>query len=160
MTPLNPEVSRLIERLQAQQNATLRAFDGLTSGDLERPDDHGCAVGGTLGGLLAHNIEHDRMHTGQVATKRWELGVMQGDPAQRLLAELYRERALLISSLIGLPDAALDRRPAEGETTIREVIEHVLYWERDSVDHAMEHVLNQPKAEHSQETANTDERSL
>ena len=77
---------------------------------------------------------------------------MQGDPAQRLVAELYRERALLISSLIGLPDQALDRRPAEGETTIREVIEHVLYWERESVDHAMEYVLNHPK-----EKDNTDE---
>jgi hypothetical protein len=143
MTPHNPQVRRLIERLQTQMNATLQTFDGLTVADLVRPDDHGCAVGGTLGGLLAHNIEHDRMHTGQVATKRWELGVMQGDPALRLLAELYRERAMLISSLIGLPDTALDQRPAEGETTIREVIEHVLYWERDSVDHAAAHVLNQ-----------------
>jgi len=152
MTSANSEVSRLIERLQAQINTTLQAFDGLTTGDLERPDDHGCAVGGTLGGLLAHNIEHDRMHTGQIATKRWELGVMQGDPAQRMLAELYCERALLISSLMGLPDAALDQRPAEGETTIREVVEHVLYWEHDSVDHAIAHGLNHPK-----ETKKTDE---
>jgi uncharacterized damage-inducible protein DinB len=151
MPPHNPEVSRLIERLQTQMNATMEVFDGLTTADLKRPDDHGCAVGGTLGGLLAHNIEHDRMHTGQVATKRWELGVMHRDPALRLLAELYRERAMLISSLIGLPDEALDRRPAEGETTIREVIEHVLYWERDSVDHAVENVLNRTE---DVETAN------
>jgi hypothetical protein len=142
MTSRNPEVSRLIARLHAQMNATLQTFDGLMAGDLDRPDDHGCAVGGTLGGLLAHNIEHDRMHTGQIATKRWEIGAMQGDPALRLLAELYRERAVLISSLIGLPDEALDRRPAEGETTIREVIEHVLYWEYDSVSHAAAQVLN------------------
>ncbi len=137
----NPQVKQLIARLHAQMNRTLENFSGLSTEDMARPDDHGCAVGGTLGGLLAHNVEHDRMHTGQVATKRWELGVMQGDVAQRLLAEWYRERALLISSLIGLPDEALNRRPAEGETTIREVIEHVLFWDKDSVDHAVTHVL-------------------
>ena len=141
MTPTNPEVNCLIERLQARMKRSLEVFDGLSAAELPRKDEHGCAVGQTLGGLLAHNIEHDKMHTGQVATKRWELGVMQGDAAVRLLAEWYRERAMLISCLIGLPDDALDRRPAEGETTIREVIEHVLYWDRDSVDHAETHVL-------------------
>ena len=144
MSP-NPEVASLIERLQRQMSTTLQTFHSITSESLETPDSHGCAVGGTLGGLLAHNIEHDRMHSGQVSTKRWELGAMQSDPAQRLLAELYRERAVLISCLIGLPDTALDQRPAEGETTIREVIEHVLYWEHDSVDHAAAHVLPHSK---------------
>lgn len=142
MTPQNPEVATLITRLQEQMNATLAVFDALSAPDLVRPDDHGCAVGGTLGGLLAHNIEHDRMHAGQVATKRWELGAMQGDGAHRLLAEWYRERALLISCLLGLPDEALDRRAEEGETTIREVIEHVLFWDRDSVEHAAVNVLH------------------
>lgn len=144
----NPQVEELIRRLQAQMNATLETFRDATAEDMARYDDHGCAVGKTLGGLLAHNIEHDRMHLGQVATKRWELGVMQGDTAHRLLAEWYRERAALVAALLGLPDAALDRRPEEGETTIREVIEHVLYWDKDSVDHAAAHVL-QPKSEES-----------
>lgn len=142
MSHQNPEVSKLLSRLQEQMNATLTTFDRLSSEDLARPDDHGCAVGKTLGGLIAHNIEHDRMHLGQIATKRWELGVMQADSAHRLLAEWVRERAMLIACLIGLSDEALDRPPAPGETTIREVIEHVLYWDRDSVEHAAEHVLH------------------
>jgi uncharacterized damage-inducible protein DinB len=137
----NPQVKELIRRLQAQMNRTQEILDGIQAHDLDRPDDHGCAVGGTLGGLLAHNVEHDRMHAGQIATKRWELGVMQGDPAHRLMAELLRERALLLSALLGLPDEALDRRPAEDETTIREVVEHVLYWEGDSMEHAAANVL-------------------
>jgi hypothetical protein len=127
--------------MQAQMNRTLEILDAIQAQDLARPDDHGCAVGKTLGGLLAHDIEHDRMHAGQIATKRWELGVMQGDPAHRLMAELLRERALLISALIGLPDEALDRRPEKGETIIREVVEHVLYWEGDSMEHAAANVL-------------------
>jgi hypothetical protein len=74
------------------------------------------------------------------------MGVMQNDSAQRLMAEWYRERAILISTLLGLPDEALDRRPAEGETTIAEVIEHVLYWDKDSIDHAVAHVLKREEA--------------
>src|SRR5690242_6662010 len=111
----NPQVKELIRRLQAQMKTTLEVFDQINAADLALFDDHGCAVGQTLGGLLAHNIEHDRMHLGQVATKRWELGVMQGDTAHRLLAEWYRERAALIAALLGLPDEALDKAPAEGE---------------------------------------------
>jgi hypothetical protein len=137
----NPQVRDLIRRLQEQNNRALEVFAQITESDLARSDSHGCAVGGTLGGLLAHNVEHDRMHTGQIATKRWELGVMPQDPAHRLLAELVRERAALISTLIGLPDDALDRRPEAGETTLREVVEHVLYWDGDSVEHAAAHVL-------------------
>ncbi len=152
MQPANPEVKTLINRLHEQMNATLAAFDALSAADLARYDDHGCAVGQTLGGMLAHNIEHDRMHTGQIATKRWELGMMQGDLAHRMLAEWYRERAMLISCLIGLPDEALDRRPEEGETTIREVIEHVLYWDRDSVEHAVENVLPQAEPSSQEQT--------
>ena len=131
----HPQVTELICRLQAQMNRTLEILEGVTEEDLASPNAHGCAVGKTLGGLLAHNIEHDRMHTGQIATKRWEMGAMQGDSAHRLIAELVRERALLISSLIGLPDEMLDTRPEEGATTLREVIEHVLYWEQDSMEH-------------------------
>jgi uncharacterized damage-inducible protein DinB len=142
----NPETQALIRRLKAQMDRTLEVLDGVNAADLDRPDSHGCAVGKTLGGLLAHNIEHDRMHLGQIATKRWELGVMQQDPAQRLLAELIRERAALIAALIGLPDSALDSRPEEGATTLREVIEHVLYWENDSIEHAAASVLNVPNA--------------
>lgn len=137
----NPEVQKLIEQLQNQLSRTLQVLDGLTENDLARQDLHGCAVGQTLGGLIAHNIEHDRMHAGQIATKRWELGTMQGAPAQRMLAELVRERALLVSTLIGLPDSVLDKQPAEGETSIREAIKHVLYWEKDSIEHAAKNVL-------------------
>ncbi len=134
-TPSNPEVKQLINALKAQLERTLEILDGITETDLASPNAHGCAVGKTLEGLLVHNIEHDRMHLGQIATKRWELGVMQQDSAHRLIANLITERASLIASLVGLPDSALDQRPEPSTTTLREVIEHVLYWERDSMEH-------------------------
>ena len=138
----NPQVQELIQKLQNQLARSLEILEGVSGEELSLPDSHGCAVGRTLGGLMSHNIEHDRMHAGQIATKRWELDEMQRDPAHRLISELIRERALLISTLVGLPDEALDRSPNEGETTIREVIGHVLYWESDSMEHAANSVLN------------------
>ena len=143
----NPEVQERMHALQAQLERTLAILQNVQQTDLQLPDQHGCAVGNTFGGLIAHNIEHDKMHIGQIATKRWELGVMQQDAAHRLIAELITPRAALIASLIGLPDTALDLRPEEGATTLREVIDHVLYWERDSMEHAAREVIPTMKPE-------------
>ena len=41
----------------------------------------------------------------------------------------------MVSVLIGLPDEALDTTHEEGEWSIRQNVEHMLYWEQDSVDH-------------------------
>jgi uncharacterized damage-inducible protein DinB len=43
-------------------------------------------------------------------------------------------RAQLIASLFGLRDAQLDIKPPDGGWTVRETLEHVLYWDRDSID--------------------------
>ena len=60
---------------------------------------------------------------------------MQRDFIDRLLAEWLRERAALVSALVGLSDEALDMKPDEDQWSIRETIEHTLYWERNSTDH-------------------------
>ena len=41
---------------------------------------------------------------------------------------------MLIASLIDLEDSDLDRIAKDGEWTIREIVEHVIYWDRDSID--------------------------
>jgi uncharacterized damage-inducible protein DinB len=50
-----------------------------------------------------------------------------------LAAELTRERAALIASLLDLSAADLDRESKPGDFSIRQNVEHVLYWERDSM---------------------------
>jgi len=92
-------------------------------------------MGDGVRGLLVHNIEHERTHMGQVATLRFALKEMQRGHVHRFLAEWLRERVALVSVLIGLPDEALDTTHEEGEWSIRQNVEHVLYWEQDSVDH-------------------------
>ncbi len=129
---MTAEVQALIQRLQAQMD---RAVEVLTPYKGEEPSDHICAMGGSVNDLLAHNAEHERMHYGQIADRRYALGLLQRSPRQRYLAEWYRERAALIALLLDLPDEALDRVTEEGQTTIRQIVEHVLYWDHDSVEH-------------------------
>jgi uncharacterized damage-inducible protein DinB len=129
------ESKRLLLALQDAMNKTLEMLDGLEEQHLDQPCSHGCAMGNGVRGLLVHNIEHERAHAGQVASIRFELKAMQDQSVHRLLAEWMRERASLAALLIGLPDEALDAKWREGEWSIREIVEHVLYWEKDSVEH-------------------------
>ena len=129
---MSNEVQELIQRLQAQMN---RAIDVFSRRGGTEPSDHVCAMGGNVNDLLAHNAEHDRMHAGQIADRRYSLRLLQRTPRQRYLAEWVQQRAILISLLLDLPEEALDKVTEDGETTIRQIVEHVLYWDQDSVEH-------------------------
>jgi len=132
------EVLKLVNELQQSMNETLGKLYGLTDGHLDHDCSHGCAMGDGVRGLLVHNIDHERMHLGQVHDIRFRLKTMQRDHVSRLMAEWLRERAALAAALVGLPEEALDARLEEGKWTIRETIEHTLYWERDSTAHLVQ----------------------
>ena len=105
-------------------------------------------MGGSVRKLLAHNLAHDRMHLGQIHEKRWALDRMQEGDRARLLAEMIRARADIVAALADLPDEALDQK-SEGsatETSIREVIEHVLYWEENSMEQTRERFFSEKAA--------------
>jgi hypothetical protein len=51
-----------------------------------------------------------------------------------LMAETLRARANLVAALIGLDDKDIDSPSPDDDWTIREIIEHTLYWERHSID--------------------------
>ena len=128
------EVSLLIRTLADRIFDSLESLATLDDAELDAPCGHPCATGGTVRSLLTHNVDHERMHIGQVYNIRYEAGMMQNVETARLLAEWLRDRAALIASLYGLSDADLDRHHAEGQYSIRETVEHVLYWEKDSVE--------------------------
>jgi uncharacterized damage-inducible protein DinB len=128
------QVNELIEKLHISLAETLDLLSRLSEAELGDPSDHPCAMGGTVRDLLTHNIDHERMHVGQVYSARYSLRHMQNSEADRLMAETLRARTELIASLIGLPDSALDARMPDEQWTIREMIEHTLYWERHSID--------------------------
>jgi radical SAM protein with 4Fe4S-binding SPASM domain len=120
--------------LQTSLAETLAALAPLSDEELDAPSDHPCAMGGTVRDLLTHNIDHERMHVGQLFSARYGLKLMQKGEAHRLLAETIRARTELIAALVGLPDEAADAPAPDEDWTIREMIEHTVYWERHSVD--------------------------
>ena len=131
------QITVLIRTLADRITEVVEQLAPLTDAELDAPCGHPCATAGTVRSLLTHNIDHERMHVGQVYNIRYEAKMMQNAEVARLLAEWLRDRAMLISSLYGLSDADLDRRYGEGQYSVRETIEHVLYWEKDSVDGLM-----------------------
>lgn len=131
---MGKQVDKLVEMLLSSLNETLAILAHLSDAELDELSEHPCAMGGTLRDLLNHNIDHEQMHAGQVYSLRYSLKKMQKGQVDRLMAETLRARANLIASLIGLDDKDLDGRTPDEDWTIREMIEHTLYWERHSID--------------------------
>src|SRR6478609_2030296 len=98
------EVHALIRQLEESMRDTFGRLEAIPEEYVNQPCRHGCARGGTVWHLLTHNIDHERMHTGQVIGVRDTLRKLQQGQRSRLLAELYVARAMLIASLIGLDD--------------------------------------------------------
>jgi hypothetical protein len=112
--------------------ATMDAL--LDASDRERPlpSSHACAHGKDLWTLLTNNIDHEKIHTGQVIEGRYESHITPS-PMERLIAELLAERARFIGSLVGLTDAQFNSETAPGQWTYRVVAKHVLALEQDSL---------------------------
>ncbi len=130
------ETRRLIRELQQAMNQTLDRLYELAGADLDLHCTHPCGHGpegtASIWHLLANDIDHEKMHAGQILSTRHDLRLMQTQP-QRLLAEWLKERAALMGSLIGLEDDALDRCAKDGEWSFREIAEHAIFWEQDSI---------------------------
>ena len=71
--------------------------------------------------LIAHQVEH----TVQLAKSLTSMGAVQGE-AQLTLRNLQAPQGELEGLLVGLSDQDLDRPPAEGEWSPRQVLEHII----------------------------------
>ncbi len=133
------ETKTLIRKLQQTMNATLDQLYDMPDAVLEAHSGHTCARGGNVRDLITHMIDHERMHLGSIVNDRAEVYALQQGQVQRLLAEWFRDRATVVAALIGLPDAALDQHPTPDEWSIREVVDHLIYWERNAAEDAASH---------------------
>lgn len=131
---MGKQVDTLIGQLLSSLTETMGVLTHLSDAELDDLSEHACAMGGTVRDLLNHNIDHEQMHAGQVYSLRYSLRKMQKGQSDRLIAETLRARANLIASLIGLDDHDLDAHTPDDDWTIRQIIEHTLYWERHSID--------------------------
>src|SRR5207247_11404246 len=94
-------VSGAIQELIESTMQTLEALLPLADAELAQPSDHVCAQGKDVWTLITNDIDHEKIHVGQIAEGRYESRVTQTAMA-RLIAEWFQERARLIGSLIGL----------------------------------------------------------
>src|SRR2546422_2469827 len=121
-------IRELLEQTMATMGALLEASDR----ELAMPSSHACAQGKNVWTLLTNDIDHEKIHTGQVLEGRYESRIT-ASPMDRLVAEWLAERERFIGSLLGLTDEQFNRETAPGQWTYRVVAKHLLMLERDSL---------------------------
>jgi hypothetical protein len=131
------ETRTLVRQLLSSMTETIDQLQQLSDADLDEASAHGCAMDGGLRRLLVHNLEHDRLHAGTVSNARYDNRQLQESELARLLRDWLRERTELVGQLLVADDSVLDLKVNEDEWDVRQQIEHVLYWEKDSVDTVM-----------------------
>ena len=121
-------IRELLEQTMVTMGALLEASDR----ELPMRSSHACAQGKNVWTLLTNDIDHEKIHTGQVLEGRYESRIT-ASPMDRLVAEWLAERARFIGSLLGLTDEQFNRETAPGQWTYRVIAKHLLMLERDSL---------------------------
>jgi len=91
-TTVRGAVRELLEQTIATMDALLEASDR----ELPLASSHARAQGKDLWTLITNDIDHEKIHTGQVLEGRYE-SRLTASPMQRLIAEWLAERARLIN---------------------------------------------------------------
>jgi hypothetical protein len=125
-------VERAIRELIDSTLQTLEALLPLADTELAAPSDHVCAQGKDVWTLITNDIDHEKIHVGQILEGRYESRFTQTAMA-RLTAEWLVERARLIGALIGLDDEQFNSPTAVGEWTYRQIAKHACAVEQDSL---------------------------
>lgn len=125
-------VKEAIQELTASSLSMLEALTALADRELAEPSDHVCAQGKDVWTLITNDIDHEKIHVGQILEARYESRATQSH-RERLVAEWFVERARLIASLIGLSDDEFNRETAPGAWTYRQIAKHCLRLEQDSL---------------------------
>ena len=117
-------VQETIERMREQRKSTQQRLKDVAEEHMLAPAAYGkrdVTVRYMFYRLIAHEVEH----TVQLAKTLQMLGAAQGE-AQLILKSLQAARGELEGMMVGLSDEDLDREPAEGEWSARQVIDHIL----------------------------------
>jgi hypothetical protein len=125
-------VRAAIRELLEQTMTTIDTLLAASDRELPMPSSHACAQGKDLWTLLTNDIDHEKIHTGQVLEGRYEAR-LTASPMERLVAEWLVERARFVGSLVGLTDEQFNSETAPGQWTYRVVAKHVVTLEQDSL---------------------------
>ena len=130
-------VTETIQALTASSLETLVALVALADQELAEPSSHVCAQGKDVWTLITNDIDHEKIHVGQVLEARYEAGITQTH-LQRLIAEWLMERARFIGALVGLTDEQFNQETIPGGWTYRAVARHIRLLEQDSLRNIQE----------------------
>lgn len=125
-------VRETIHQLAASMQVTLDALVALADQELLEPSSHVCAKGKDVWTLITNDIDHEKIHVGQILEARYEARITPSH-MHRLIAEWLLERSRLIGALVGLTDEQLNSETAPGGWTYRAVAKHTLLNEQDSL---------------------------
>src|SRR5499425_2542058 len=100
-------IRELLEQTVVTMSALLEASDQ----ELPMSSSHACAQGKDVWTLITNDIDHEKIHTGQVLEARYESRTT-ASPMERLIAEWLAERARLVGSLVGLSDEQFNAETA------------------------------------------------
>ena len=124
------------ETIREMMESTIRTLEALLEAadeELPMPSSHVCAQGKDAWALITNDIDHEKIHAGQVLEARYESRITQS-PMARLIAEWMEERARFIGTLVGLTDEQFNGETVPGAWTYRAVAKHVYLVEQDSLD--------------------------
>ena len=121
-----------IRELLEQTMMTIDTLLAATERELPMSSSHACAQGKDVWTLLTNDIDHEKIHTGQVLEGRYESRIT-ASPMDRLLAEWLAERARFVGALVGLTDEQFNSETVPGQWTYRAVAKHVLMLEQNSL---------------------------
>jgi len=121
-----------IRELLEQTIDTMHALLEASERELSMSSSHACAQGKDVWTLITNDIDHEKIHVGQVLEARYESRIT-ASPMERLIGEWLVERSRFISSLIGLTDQQFNTETAPGQWTYRVVAKHVLALEQDTL---------------------------
>jgi hypothetical protein len=126
-------VNQTIREMMESTIRTLEALLEAADEELPMPSSHVCAQGKDAWALITNDIDHEKIHSGQVLEARYESRITQS-PMARLIAEWMEERARFIGTLVGLTDEQFNQETVPGGWTYRAVAKHVYVVEQDSLE--------------------------
>lgn len=119
---MDQEVKAILAEIAENQARVMEEMAELSKGDLRYKTTQW--RWNTTRRVMLRFGDHIREHTTQLIAAREDIGAAQTMP-QRMLARAQEAYGFFLGAMVGLTDEDLDKAPAEGEWTIRQVLEHI-----------------------------------
>ncbi|NLS79487.1 MAG: DinB family protein [Chloroflexi bacterium] len=119
---MDSEITKLLAEIAAARAQTIARLTELSQEELRFKTDNW--RWNTARRVVLRFGDHLREHTTQLVAAREDIGAAHTMP-QRMLARAQEAYGEFLGAVVGLADEDLDTAPAEGEWTIRQILQHL-----------------------------------